>query len=127
MGNHFVNESTFVIVVKNGSREAQFDVRLRQRRVSLHDLAAAVAEPFADAAWRKALLASGVVGTADAPGNCPLVLDAEGRLYLHRYFDYERRLAARLIRAQSFETPTQNAGRRALTTLLTSPGSRQIR
>ena len=36
---------------------------------------------------------------ADAPGACPLVLDDDGRLYLHRYFDYERRLAARLARA----------------------------
>ena len=27
----------------------------------------------------------------------PLVLDGEGRIYLHRYFDYERRLAASLM------------------------------
>lgn len=51
--------------------------------------------------WRQALLASRVVGTPDAPGAMPLVLDAEGRLYLHRYFDYERRLAQRLLRAQA--------------------------
>jgi exodeoxyribonuclease V alpha subunit len=50
------------------------------------------------AALREALLAAGVVGRAAAPGACPLVLDDDGRLYLHRYFDYERRLAARLAR-----------------------------
>ena len=50
------------------------------------------------AALREALLASGVVGHAAAPGACPLVLDDDGRLYLQRYFDYERRLAARLAR-----------------------------
>ncbi len=45
---------------------------------------------------RAALLASTMVGTADRPGASPLVLDAEDRLYLHRYFDYERRIARRL-------------------------------
>jgi len=33
----------------------------------------------------------------NAPG--PLVLDGDDRLYLHRYFDYEQRLARRLVRA----------------------------
>jgi len=57
--------------------------------------------PRLDAArWRAALLASGIVGTPEAPGALPLILDADGRLYLHRYFDYERRLAARLTRAR---------------------------
>ena len=45
---------------------------------------------------RALLLDSRVVGPAASPGACPLVLDALGRLYLHRYFDYERRLARRL-------------------------------
>jgi exodeoxyribonuclease V alpha subunit len=45
------------------------------------------------------LLESGVVGTARAPGAYPMVLDDGGRLYLHRYFDYERRLARRLASA----------------------------
>ena len=52
------------------------------------------------AGWRAALLASRIVGTPDAPGALPLILDADDRLYLHRYFDYERRLAARLVRAR---------------------------
>lgn len=42
---------------------------------------------------RDELLNSGVVGTPEARGAMPLILDGEGRLYLHRYFDYERRLA----------------------------------
>ncbi len=68
----------------------------------LAELAAREVLPGAPAGldeWRKTLLASGVVGTADAPGAMPLVLDADGRLYLHRYFDYERRLAQRVWRA----------------------------
>ncbi|WP_416462701.1 exodeoxyribonuclease V subunit alpha [Rubrivivax gelatinosus] len=46
--------------------------------------------------WRARLEASRVVGPAHAPGAAPLVLDADGRLYLQRDFDHERRLAARL-------------------------------
>ena len=52
------------------------------------------------AGWRAALLASGIVGTPEAPGALPLILDADDRLYLHRYFDYERRLARRLMQAR---------------------------
>jgi exodeoxyribonuclease V alpha subunit len=61
--------------------------------------AADPARPESMPRLRAALLASGVVGTPAEPGAMPLILDAEGRLYLHRYFDYERRLAARLARA----------------------------
>ena len=70
----------------------------------------AAAPPLADgdapavrldvAGWRATLLASGIVGTPEAPGALPLILDADDRLYLHRYFDYERRLARRLTRAR---------------------------
>ena len=52
------------------------------------------------AGWRAALQASGIVGTPEAPGALPLILDADDRLYLHRYFDYERRLARRLTQAR---------------------------
>jgi exodeoxyribonuclease V alpha subunit len=46
------------------------------------------------AALCERLLASGIAGT---PGEFkPLILDAQGRLYLHRYWDYERRLATDL-------------------------------
>ncbi len=52
-----------------------------------------------DAALRPRLLSSGLVSTPDAPGGMPLILDAGDRLYLHRYFDDERRLALRLMGA----------------------------
>jgi len=42
--------------------------------------------------WRNDLMASGVVAE-DGDTFLPLVLDAQGRLYLHRYFEYERLLA----------------------------------
>ncbi len=42
------------------------------------------------------LAATAIVGPAAAPGSHPLVQDVQGRLYLHRYFDYEQRLARRL-------------------------------
>jgi exodeoxyribonuclease V alpha subunit len=49
--------------------------------------------------WLAALRTSRLVMLAEAPageGARPLVLDAHGRLYLFRYFDYEARLAAAL-------------------------------
>ncbi|KXV16230.1 exodeoxyribonuclease V subunit alpha [Caballeronia megalochromosomata] len=52
---------------------------------------------------RDALLASGVAclvrsgARADAADLLPLVIDEDGRLYLARYFDYERRLAQALV------------------------------
>ena len=58
------------------------------------------------AALRALLMASGVVGTPEHPGAMPLILDDEGRLYLHRYFDHERRLAARLARAAALDSAT---------------------
>ena len=63
------------------------------------------ADPNHAAAWRQALLASNVVGTPDAPGSMPLVLDTDNRLYLHRHFDYERRLARRLMHACTAASP----------------------
>ncbi|CAN7421098.1 AAA family ATPase [Trinickia sp. LjRoot230] len=48
---------------------------------------------------RRALAASGVVsdGSEHAAALRPLVVDTAGRLYLARYFDYERRLAAAIV------------------------------
>jgi exodeoxyribonuclease V alpha subunit len=60
-----------------------------------------------EAGARARLLESRIVGTASAPANLPLVLDDAGRLYLHRYFDYERRLARRLM--QLAASPRQPA------------------
>jgi exodeoxyribonuclease V alpha subunit len=48
-----------------------------------------------DVALRSLLMESKVVGVPDAPESLPLILD-DDRLYLHRYFDYECRLAASL-------------------------------
>ena len=50
-------------------------------------------------AWRDLLLASHVVALAHDGGAGPMLLDAQDRLYLRRYFDYEQRLARRLHRA----------------------------
>lgn len=59
---------------------------------------AQVAGEGADAAaLRTLLLASGVVAQPPVPGMQPLVLDGGDRLYLHRYYDYEHRLARRLL------------------------------
>ena len=60
---------------------------------------------------RIALQQTGLVTLADAEKLEPLVLDSENRLYLARYFDYERRLASRLARlaASAFEPPTKIA------------------
>lgn len=49
-----------------------------------------------DPSQKDILLNSGVVGTSKDPQNFPLVLDEAHRLYLHRYFDYENKLAKRL-------------------------------
>ncbi|MEJ2687101.1 MAG: exodeoxyribonuclease V subunit alpha [Gammaproteobacteria bacterium] len=63
-------------------------------------LALATGEPGTDLAapaldeWLRGLHASAVVGEPDEFR--PLVLDAAGRLYLYRYWDYERRLAHEL-------------------------------
>ena len=56
---------------------------------------------------RQMLCESGLVGSAEDPGVMPFVLDADDRFYLHRYFDYERRLARTLAqrRARGFIAP----------------------
>jgi exodeoxyribonuclease V alpha subunit len=48
---------------------------------------------------RRWLLDSAVVGTPQSPSALPMILDAQDRLYLHRDFDHECRLARRLMRA----------------------------
>nr|WP_042299172.1 AAA family ATPase [Paraburkholderia kururiensis] len=68
--------------------------------VPLSALAAVAARDGDDAPQiRAALLASGVVcdGTQKAEALRPLVIDAADRLYLARYYDYERRLARLLV------------------------------
>jgi exodeoxyribonuclease V alpha subunit len=51
--------------------------------------------PLDPGAFRTLLMESKVVGSPQAPDSLPLILDGE-RLYLHRYFDYECRLASSL-------------------------------
>lgn len=69
--------------------------------------------PADSAAWRAALQASGIVGSAAAPGSLPLTLDDDGRLYLQRFFDLEQRLAARLWQAASAPPQPLDAAARA--------------
>ncbi len=55
------------------------------------------------ARWLAELRASSLVALAELDGSAnslafrPLVLDPRGRLYLHRYFDYQQRLARNLL------------------------------
>jgi exodeoxyribonuclease V alpha subunit len=70
-----------------------FDLRHTAGQPLATEAKAAILAP-ALADWRRALLASGVVGQ---PGEWqPLILDNADRLYLHRYWHYEQRLAAAL-------------------------------
>jgi exodeoxyribonuclease V alpha subunit len=83
--------------------------------VLLSDLATPDHDP---ATLRTTLLQSGVVGSPAHPASLPLILDEDGRLYLHRYFDYEVRLARRLM--QAARTPPREvtpAGRDLLNSL----------
>ena len=67
--------------------------------VALAEVAASMAGAEVVEALRSTLLGSGLVGTPAATGSLPLILDDQDRLYLHRYFNYEQRLARRLMRA----------------------------
>ena len=67
--------------------------------VALAEVAASMAHAPSIDALRSTLRGSGVVGTPAAPGALPLILDGQDRLYLHRYFNHEQRLARRLMRA----------------------------
>ena len=76
---------------------------------------------------RDSLLATGVVGTPESPGACPLIVDSDGRLYLHRYFDYEVRLARRIMQAANTPSRTVTpAARDLLNTLFPSPTDDEV-
>ncbi len=62
----------------------------------LSDIAAALNDGSDTETVRQRLLESGVTGQSESRGAMPLILDQDGRLYLHRYFDYECRLARSL-------------------------------
>ncbi len=99
------------------------------------DLTAAAGRPLVDAAadapvapdlasWTAALRATPVVGTAE--DDTPLVLDAAGRLYLRRYWAYERTLAddlaARAV-AQPADVDEARLRAAAATVLPRAPGA----
>jgi len=90
-------------VVTGAVRLAAFEVSLATSAghvcLPLSELVVDAAAAGSVALLRHVLLGSEVVGTAGEPGAMPLILDDEDRLYLHRYFDYEKRLATRLMRA----------------------------
>ncbi len=92
----------------------------------LDELAASADGGPAPGRLRELLLASHVVGTAQAPSNKPLVVDADGRVYLHRYFDFEQRLARRLLAALGTAGEPPAAARAALRRLFAAeaPASR---
>lgn len=76
---------------------------------------------------RASLVSTGVVGTPESPAACPLILDEDGRLYLHRYFDYEVRLARRIM--QAARTPPRTvsqAARDLLNTLFPPPTDHEV-
>src|SRR5688572_10790722 len=71
------------------------DVCVQLGQFAGHALPALDFTPPALPSWIEALRASPVVG---APGDFrPLVLDENGRLYLYRYWDYEKRLADNVL------------------------------
>ena len=65
--------------------------------VLLDEVADSLEREIAPERLRELLLQSGITGTPEARGGMPLILDDDGRLYLHRYFDYETRLATSLV------------------------------
>ena len=55
--------------------------------------------------WRQALLSSGVVAEAETDPSRPMRLDPQDRLYLLRFWNYEQRLARRLMAAAQPAAP----------------------
>ena len=75
------------------------------------------------AAFAAALASSSLVGARDGPRNTPLVVE-DGRLWLRRYADYERRVAAGLLaRARSSRAIADPAAVRARLAQRLPPGT----
>lgn len=72
-------------------------------------------------ALRALLLGTGLVAAPDARATAVLVLDAADRLYLHRYYDYEARLARRLAVSLTGLQPTITGPGLALLAALFDP------
>ncbi|MEN8179395.1 MAG: exodeoxyribonuclease V subunit alpha [Pseudomonadota bacterium] len=83
-------------LVCRATAEGHVCLNLRQiagQQLSTGDESAPLVAPDLER-WRELLWSSGVVGN---PGDHqPLILDRADRLYLHRYWDYEQRLAKQL-------------------------------
>ena len=108
--------------IKNAAYEASLATSEGHACAITGDLLPANSEASREAELREQLLASGVVGTPDNPGAMPLILDGDGRIYLHRYFDYEQRLAERLL-ADRAEPVSSDASLRELLTQLFPAGN----
>lgn len=99
-----------------------------ERAAYLASLVTAQGDVYADVSdWsmaeRQTLLDSGLVAKPTDIKVLPLVLDGDGRLYLYRYFDYERRLATYLSRmAGSLDSPS-DAARECLSGLFNDSGN----
>jgi exodeoxyribonuclease V alpha subunit len=79
----------------------------------LSDLVSAVggaAATLDPSAARALLLESRLVGSPSERDSMPLILDDDDRLYLHRYFDYESRLARALMERNTSIPPSRAAG-----------------
>lgn len=75
--------------------------------------------------WQAALVRSPIVGGAE-DGSSPLVLDASGRLYLRRYWEHERSVAAALLaRAEPVHGDAVGADLEAALDRLFPPGEEQ--
>ncbi len=77
-------------------------------------------QPLADfpwptlAQWRTALAQCAAIGPADPEGTHPIVLEDSGLLYLRRYWDYERSLAANILARCTGAIPTDTGARQQL-------------
>lgn len=71
---------------------------------------------------RERLLQTGLVTSGLSEPLLPLVLDAHGRLYLARYFDYERRLAAQLMTRAAAAPPAEGTDTETLDLLFPRAG-----
>ncbi|MFZ9678272.1 MAG: exodeoxyribonuclease V subunit alpha [Quisquiliibacterium sp.] len=98
-------------LMSGASPESAHAVAHAARHLSLRcaqgDVCMALSRVPSDRHWpedpdqsRRLLIGSGVVAEPGVNSGHPLLLDAQDRLYLHRYFDYERRLALRLLTAR---------------------------
>jgi exodeoxyribonuclease V alpha subunit len=109
--------------LRGATQDAVEALRLAARETCLATAAGHVCSRLADlggafgrdvGALRALLRASGLVGTPEAAAGSVLIIDAEDRLYLRRYFDYEDRLAKRLRQAAATARPTVGPQGRAL-------------